>query len=64
MSDDELKLNRRLFLQQTAVATATGAAACGIAMKTDALAQPQPLSADVLDPGSENIVIPYLYNEA
>jgi hypothetical protein len=38
MSDDELKLNRRLFLQHSAMISAT-AGLCGIAMKTDALVQ-------------------------
>lgn len=41
--DDDLKLNRRIFLQHTAVATATGAALVGISQKTDALlAEPSP----------------------
>jgi hypothetical protein len=62
MSDDELRLNRRRFLQQTAVATVAGGACYSIAMKTDAIAQQQ--SADIRDLGGENIVIPYLYNEA
>ena len=39
MSDDELKLTRRLFLQQSAVATTMTAGLYSIAMKTDALAQ-------------------------
>ena len=39
MSDDELKLTRRLFLQQTAMATTMTAGLYSIAMKTDALAQ-------------------------
>lgn len=39
MSDDELKLSRRLFLQHTAVAAATSAAFYSIAMKTDALSK-------------------------
>ncbi len=39
MSDDELKLTRRLFLQHSAMVSATTAGLCGIALKTDALAQ-------------------------
>ena len=38
MSDDELKLNRRVFLQHSAVVSVTAAGICGIAIKTDALA--------------------------
>jgi hypothetical protein len=41
MSDDELKLTRRLFLQHTAMATAMTAGMYSIALKTDALAQQQ-----------------------
>jgi hypothetical protein len=45
MSDDELKLTRRLFLQHSAMATATTAGLYSIALKTDALAQqPQPFA--------------------
>ena len=39
MSDDELKLTRRLFMQQTAMASAMTAGMVSIAMKTDALAE-------------------------
>lgn len=39
MSDDELKLTRRLFLQHAAMASAMTAGWCSIAVTTDALAQ-------------------------
>jgi hypothetical protein len=39
MSDDELKITRRLFLQHSAMATAMTTGLYSIAMKTDALAQ-------------------------
>ena len=39
MSDEELKLNRRVFLQHSAVVSVTAAGICGIALTTDALAQ-------------------------
>ena len=39
MSDDEQKLNRRIFLQYSAMVSATTAGLAGIALKTDALAQ-------------------------
>jgi hypothetical protein len=39
MSDDELKLTRRLFLQHSAIASAMTAGLYSIALKTDALAQ-------------------------
>jgi hypothetical protein len=42
MSDDELKLTRRLFLQHSAMVSAMSAGWCSIALKTDALAQQQP----------------------
>ncbi len=42
MSDEELKLTRRLFLQHAAMATAMTGAVSSIALKTDALAQPTP----------------------
>ncbi len=41
MSDDELKLTRRAFLEQSAMASAMTAATCSIALKTDALAHAQ-----------------------
>jgi hypothetical protein len=61
MSDEELKLNRRRFLQQTAVATATAGACYSIAMKTDAIAQQH--APDPRELGGENIIIPYLYSQ-
>jgi hypothetical protein len=42
MSDDELKLTRRLFLQHSAMTSAMAAGYYSIAMKTDALAQDPP----------------------
>ena len=39
MSDDERKLNRRVFLQHSAIVSAATAGLCGIALKTDALVQ-------------------------
>lgn len=41
MSDDELRMNRRLFLKHSAAATAMSAAWYSVAMKTDALARAQ-----------------------
>jgi hypothetical protein len=41
MPDDEHKLNRRLFLQHSAMATAASATWYSVAMKTDAVAQAQ-----------------------
>jgi hypothetical protein len=38
MSDEELKLTRRLFMQQAAIASAMAGGLHSIAMKTDALA--------------------------
>ena len=51
MSDDELKLTRRLFLQHSAMASAMVGGAMSIALKSDALAQagdqdPAPFRAD------------------
>lgn len=40
-SDDDLKLNRRRFLEYAAATTAVSASVAAIAMKTDALAQQQ-----------------------
>lgn len=39
ISGEELKLNRRLFLQHAATATAVSATLYSVAMKTDAIAQ-------------------------
>lgn len=56
MSDEELKVNRRLFLQHSAMATAMSGALYSVAMKTDALAQnvPQTLGDPVTN-------LPYPY---
>ena len=64
MSEDELKLTRRLFLQHSAVATAMSAAAYSIAMKTDALARADdglPNNTTKSWPPEE--MLPYLYHE-
>lgn len=37
MSDEEIKLTRRVFLQHSAIVSASTAALCGIALKTDAM---------------------------
>jgi hypothetical protein len=59
MSDDELKLTRRLFLQHSAMATAMTAGMYSIAMKTDALAQQGQLQPNFLADGPS----PYPYME-
>lgn len=59
MSDDELKLNRRRFLQHTAVATAASATWHSVAMKTDALAEQ---AAESAPRGDDNTIIPYQYS--
>lgn len=40
-SDEELRMNRRLFLRHSATATAMSAVWCSVALKTDALARAQ-----------------------
>jgi hypothetical protein len=42
MSDEELKLTRRLFMQHAAMASAMAGGLHSIALKTDALADAQP----------------------
>ncbi len=62
MTDDELKVTRRSFLEQSAGATAMSAAWYSIAMKTDALAQApgnDPVRALTTGPGPS----PYAYDE-
>lgn len=57
--NDEQQVNRRLFLQFTAAATAS-AGALGIAMKTDALAKQVPmLPVDFRDNGDDGMPYPY-----
>ncbi|MHB8900060.1 MAG: hypothetical protein ACYC6Y_15030 [Thermoguttaceae bacterium] len=59
MTDDELKLNRRLFLEYSAAA-GTAAAWCGVALKTDALAEAGEIGpAAVRNDG----ILPYVYHE-
>lgn len=59
MSDEELKLTRRFFLQQTAISTALAGGMAGIVLKTDAA------SGDVhqaLSTGTGNdSIMPYPY---
>jgi len=64
MSEDELKLTRRRFLQHSAMATAMSAGAYSIAMKTDALARaddglPNAGTKSSREEGME----PYLYRD-
>jgi hypothetical protein len=62
MSEDELKVTRRLFLRHSAMATAMSATWYSIAMKTDAVAR----AADEL-PGTpmsmSDAILPYVYHE-
>lgn len=58
VSDDELKLNRRLFLQYAAAASATSAVVYGIALKTDALAQ----EVNATESGRHDTTGPYPYH--
>lgn len=62
MSEDELKLTRRVFLEHSAAAAAASSAWCGIAMKTDALARAEeaPVAALIarFDP-----ILPYVYHD-
>lgn len=59
MSDDELKLNRRLFLQHSATASAA-TAWCSVALKTDALAE----ASEAAFKGDRNDgILPYVYHE-
>jgi hypothetical protein len=60
MSDDELKLSRRLFLQHAAAATAVSASFYSIALKTDAIAQGVPTPGPNGDRGDG---MPYPYHE-
>jgi hypothetical protein len=60
MSDDELKLTRRLFLQHAAMMSAMTGACCGIALKTDAMDKTPIQSPKTLDADD---VSPYPYQE-
>jgi hypothetical protein len=62
MSEDELKVTRRLFLQHSALASAAAAGAYGIVLKTDALARAdEGLPVGALS-GADGTV-PYEYTE-
>ena len=64
MSEDELKLTRRLFLQHSAMATAMSAGAYSIAMKTDALARADDGLPNMdIKTSDEEGLIPYLYRD-
>jgi len=64
MSEDELKLTRRRFLQHSAMATATSAGACGIVLKTDALARADDGLPNTGTMSSrEEGLVPYLYRD-
>jgi hypothetical protein len=58
MSEDQLKLNRRLFLQHTAVAAAATGTWHSVALKTDAVE----VTVVREDAGDDNNVIPYIYS--
>jgi hypothetical protein len=62
MSEDELKVTRRLFLRHSTVATALSAGVYSIAMKTDALAQAEQQAAMAAKTFPEEI-LPYVYHE-
>jgi hypothetical protein len=59
MSEDELKLNRRLFLQHSATAGAA-AAWYSVALKTDALADTVQMA---LISTTNDGILPYVYHE-
>ena len=59
MSEDELKLNRRLFLQHSATASAA-TAWYSVAMKTDALAGAEERS---ISTSRSDGILPYSYHE-
>lgn len=59
MSEDELKLNRRLFLQHSATAGAA-AAWCSIAVKTDALVRAEEVAPNAM---RNDGILPYSYHE-
>jgi hypothetical protein len=62
MSDDELRITRRLFLQHSAMSTAMAAGWYSVAMKTDALAQAQQ-SNPLAEVGFPETVSPYAYED-
>lgn len=62
MSEDELKVTRRLFLRHSAIVSAMSAAAYGVAVKTDALAQDGPEQTVTFGDDDDN-VLPYVYSE-
>ena len=63
MSEDELKLTRRRFLQHSAMATAMSAGAYGIALKTDALARADEGLPNTTMSWPPDEILPYLYHE-
>ena len=54
MADDELKLTRRYFLQQSAMSTALAGGLYSIAQKTDALAQTNPVQVQAAESGTHD----------
>lgn len=58
-SDDNLKLNRRIFLQFTAATSAVSAGLAALALKTDALAQQATSAGSVR--GDDNFADRYPY---
>jgi len=62
MSEDEQKVTRRLFLRHSAMVSAMSAAAYGIALKTDAMAQAEQQQPETLKDDLEDI-LPYVYTE-
>jgi hypothetical protein len=58
MSDEELKITRRLFLQHAAVVSAMSAGIAGIALKTDAVARAEEDKPEALQAGGPS---PYPY---
>lgn len=62
MSKDEQKITRRLFLRHSAMVSAMSAAAYGIALKTDALAQAEQQQSETFGSDGED-VLPYVYTD-
>jgi len=63
MSEDELKLTRRLFLRHSAMAAAMSAGAFSIAMKTDALARADDGLPNSTMSWPPDEILPYLYRD-
>jgi hypothetical protein len=62
MSEEELKVTRRTFLQHSAVASAASAGACAIALKTDAMARADETVPAEFQSMSDGI-LPYVYTD-